>query len=93
MSVNLSDTHGSQASLGKNCEIEKYIVTLQAEKIEQLRALVAKGKHTAQKVINALILLNCDESQGRQSRRSNLRLLPMAWGPFFWASPCRPDAP
>jgi hypothetical protein len=69
MSVNLSDTHGSQASLGKNCEIEKYIVTLQAEKIEQLRALVAKG------------------------RRSNLQLLPMAWGPFFWTSPCRPDAP
>lgn len=58
--------------MGKNWGMEKYLVTLQAEEIEQLRAFVAKGRHTAQKVINALILLNCDESQGRQSRRTNL---------------------
>ena len=60
--------------MGKNREMEKYIVTLQAEEIEQLRAFVAKGNHTAQKVINALILLNCDECQGRQSRRTNLEI-------------------
>lgn len=54
--------------------MEKYIITLQAEEIEQLRAFVAKGKHAAQKVINALILLNCDESQGRQSRRTTLAI-------------------
>ena len=51
--------------------MEKYIVTLQAEEVEQLRAFVVKGRHTAQKVINALILLNCDESQGCQGRRTN----------------------
>lgn len=60
--------------MDKNRGMEKYIVTLQAEEIEQLRALAAKGKHAAQKVINALILLNCDESQERQVRRTNLEV-------------------
>lgn len=60
--------------MGKNGGMEKYIVTLQTGEIEQLRAFVAKGRHSAQKVINALILLNCDESQGRQSRRTNLEI-------------------
>jgi transposase len=32
---------------------------------------VGKGKHAAQKVINALILLNCDQSQGRDDRRTS----------------------
>lgn len=59
------------SDLGKNVGMDKYIVTLAVEEIEQLRALVAKGKHAAQKVINALILLNCDESQGRACRRSS----------------------
>lgn len=36
--------------------MEKYIITLQTEEIGQLRAFVAKGRHSAQKVINALIL-------------------------------------
>ena len=31
----------------------------------------AKAKHAAQKVINALILLNCDQSQGRDDRRTS----------------------
>lgn len=51
--------------------MEKYTVTLAVEEIEQLQAFAAKGKHAAQKVINALILLNCDESQGRERRRSS----------------------
>jgi transposase len=51
--------------------MEKYIVTLSPEEAEQLRSLVGKGKHAAQKVINALILLNCDESQGRDGRRTS----------------------
>ena len=51
--------------------MEKYIVTLAAEEAEQLQSLVGKGKHAAQKVINALILLNCDESQGREDRRTS----------------------
>lgn len=51
--------------------MEKYIVTLSLEEAERLRSLVGKGKHAAQKVINALILLNCDQSQGRDDRRTS----------------------
>ena len=51
--------------------MEKYIVTLSLEEAEQLRSLVGKGKHAAQKVINALILLNCDQSQGGDDRRTS----------------------
>jgi hypothetical protein len=50
--------------------MEKYIVTLSAPEAEQLQALGAKGTHVAAKVINAQILLNCDESQARGRRRS-----------------------
>ena len=32
---------------------------------------MGKGKHAAQKVINALILLNCDQSQSRGDRRTS----------------------
>jgi hypothetical protein len=48
--------------------MEKYIVTLSAPEAEPLQALGAKGTHAAAKVINALILLNCDESQARRRR-------------------------
>ena len=51
--------------------MEKYIVTLTTEEVEQLQSLVGKGKHAAQKVINALILLNCDQSQGTDHRRTS----------------------
>ena len=51
--------------------MEKYTVTLSAEEAEQLQSVVAKGKHLAAKVINALILLNCDESQARGRRRTS----------------------
>ena len=51
--------------------MEKYTVTLTAEEAEQLQALVVKGKHAAAKVVNALILLNCDETQARGRRRSS----------------------
>jgi len=32
---------------------------------------VGKSKHAAQKVVNALILLNCDQSQGGDDRRTS----------------------
>ncbi|MFT7400771.1 MAG: hypothetical protein ACI83N_000356 [Hydrogenophaga sp.] len=51
--------------------MEKYIITFTAEEAEQLQSLVGKGKHAAQKVINALILLNCDQSQGTDHRRTS----------------------
>lgn len=40
-----------------------YKVTLLANEREELRAITHKGSHQSQKVINALILLNCDEGE------------------------------
>jgi hypothetical protein len=54
--------------------MEKYIVTLEPQEREQLEALVSKGKHAAQKVLTALVLLNCDSSIDRQRRRSSEEL-------------------
>jgi transposase len=52
--------------------MNKYIITLQAEEREQLEAIIRKGTHASQKVINALILLNCDEAtRDRDKRRSS----------------------
>ena len=51
--------------------MEKYIVTLTKEEREQLEGLVGKGRHAASKLINALILLNCDASQAQAGRRSS----------------------
>ena len=39
----------------------KYRFTLTPEEREELEAITSKGKHNSQKVLNALILLNCDE--------------------------------
>lgn len=41
---------------------KKYRLALTQEEREELKAIVTKGKHNAQKVLNALILLNCDEN-------------------------------
>ena len=54
--------------------MDRYTVTLTGEEVEQLRTLVTKGRHAAQQVINALILLNCDESRGLGRRRSSREL-------------------
>ena len=40
-----------------------YKVTLLADERTDLRAITHKGSHQSQKVINALILLNCDEGE------------------------------
>ena len=39
----------------------KYRLSLTPQEREELETIVRKGKHSAQKVLNALILLNCDE--------------------------------
>lgn len=39
----------------------KYRFSLTQDERNELEAIVAKGKHNSQKVLNALILLNCDE--------------------------------
>ncbi len=40
----------------------KYRLVLTQEEREELEAIVSKGKHNSQKILNALILLNCDEN-------------------------------
>jgi len=39
----------------------KYRLSLTAEEREELNTIVKKGRHSSHKVLNALILLNCDE--------------------------------
>ena len=43
--------------------MKKYKVTLTKDERAELQSLVKKGKHKAQTIRNALILLNCDESE------------------------------
>ena len=45
-----------------------YKVTLLASERGDLKAITHKGSHQSQKVINALILLNCDESEFNEHR-------------------------
>jgi transposase len=52
----------------------KYKVTLSQEECDELKAITTKGNHKSQKVINALILLNCDsgEFQTNQSKNADI---------------------
>ena len=54
--------------------MKKYKVTLEKEEREELEAIVKKGSHKSQKVINALILLNCDEGlyQSRSMKNEDI---------------------
>jgi hypothetical protein len=45
--------------------MKRYIVTLGADERESLGELVSKGKHRSQEILNALILLGCDEDMAR----------------------------
>ena len=47
----------------------RYKITLTEEEQKDLKSIKSKGKHKSQKLINALILLNCDEG-GFQTKRS-----------------------
>ena len=47
----------------------KYKVTLARKEREELESIAHKGNHRSQKVINALVLLNCDQG--------NFQSLPM----------------
>ncbi len=51
--------------------MKKYIVTLTEDEREALGALTTKGKHKSQKIINALILLGCDEGEFQKKRSTN----------------------
>ena len=43
--------------------MKRYVVTLDLSERQRLSEITRKGSHSSQKVINALILLNCDEGQ------------------------------
>ena len=51
--------------------MKKYIVTLTEDERESLGVLTSKGKHKSQKILNALILLGCDESEFQKKRSTN----------------------
>lgn len=48
--------------------MEHYKVTLSEQERAELQEITSKGTHAASKVINALILLNCDQGGGRTER-------------------------
>ena len=51
--------------------MKKYIVTLTEEERRMLGRLISKGKQKSQKILNALILLACDEGAYQQKRSTN----------------------
>ena len=51
--------------------MKKFIVTLEEDERRHLNNLTSKGKHRSQKVLNALILLACDEGQHQERRSTN----------------------
>jgi hypothetical protein len=51
--------------------MKKYTVTLTKDEREALDALTSKGKHKSQKILNALILLGCDEGEYQEETSTN----------------------
>lgn len=51
--------------------MKKYVVTLTEDERKTLGRLTNKGKHKSQKILNALILLGCDEGSGQIDRLTN----------------------
>ena len=51
--------------------MKKYTVTLTKDEREALDALTSKGKHKSQKILNALILLGCDEGEYQKETSTN----------------------
>jgi hypothetical protein len=49
----------------------KYKVTLVAEERAMLEKIATSGRHSSQKVLNALILLNCDQGRFQEHRLTN----------------------
>ncbi|MGB8136695.1 MAG: IS630 family transposase [Pseudolabrys sp.] len=54
--------------VSKESAVKKYIVTLSDAEREQLTALIHSGKHPAQKLLKARILLKADASEGGEGR-------------------------
>jgi hypothetical protein len=51
--------------------MKKYKVTLTKEERQELSLLIQKGKHRSQKVLNALVLINCDKDEFQEKRSKN----------------------
>ena len=45
-----------------------YLVELEAGERDELAAITCKGSHRSQKVVNALVLLNCDGGEFNEQR-------------------------
>lgn len=54
--------------------MKKYTVTLTQHERDTLTGIISKGKHSSQKVLNALILLGCDEGDHQTKRSTNEEL-------------------
>jgi len=54
--------------------IMRYKVSLDAKERGLLLDLVTHGRHRSQKVLNALILLNCDQGQFQEQRLTNQQI-------------------
>ena len=51
--------------------MNRYRVTLTAEERAALTSIAQKGNHASRKVVNALILLNCDVGEFQDHRMKN----------------------
>ena len=51
--------------------MKKYIVTLTEDERKSLGELTSKGKHKSQKILDALLLLGCDEGRFQTKRSTN----------------------
>lgn len=51
--------------------MKKYIVKLSKDEREDFRAITSKGIHKSQKILNAQILLGCDEGEFQTDRSTN----------------------
>ena len=52
----------------------RYKVTLDSQEREMLQGIATRGKHSSQKVLNALILLGCDQGRFQEHRLTNQQI-------------------
>ncbi len=55
----------------------KYTVTLTQAEREKLKQITWKGKHRSRKVVNSLILLNCDKSEFQDNPQKDTCIAPI----------------
>ena len=55
-------------------DMKRYIVQLEADERGKLEAITQKGSHRSQKVINALVLLNCDKGKFNEGYKTGAEI-------------------